>query len=87
MLIVSYSHNRVEGMALAKLSGLLLGFGLPVPHFLTHNGGLQYLFSWLPSFWVAKLFVSESIWAIIPAVLTSAAWIALAYRRFVRKLL
>ncbi|HPJ02934.1 MAG TPA: hypothetical protein PKU80_08855 [Candidatus Limiplasma sp.] len=84
MLIVSYSHNRVEGMALAKLSGLLL-FGLPVPFFL--NGGWQYPFSWLPSFWTAKLFFSQSIWAIIPAVLTSAAWIALAYRRFRRKLL
>lgn len=84
MLIVTYSHNRVEGMALAKLAGLLL-FGLPVPFFLT--GGLQYLFAWLPSFWVAKAFQSPDAWAAAAAIAVSAAWIAIQYRRFARKLL
>ncbi|MBE0601050.1 MAG: hypothetical protein IH607_04630 [Firmicutes bacterium] len=84
MLVVTYSHNRVEGMALAKLSGLLL-FGLPVPFFLT--SGLQYLFGWLPSYWIAKLFLSQNHLAILPAVLLSALWIWLQYRRFERKLL
>ncbi len=84
MLVVTYSHNRVEGMALAKLSGLLL-FGLPVPFFLTN--GLQYLFAWLPSFWIAKVFQSGSYLGVLPAALLSAAWIWLQYRRFERKLL
>ena len=84
MLIVTYSHNRVEGMALAKLSGLLL-FGLPVPFFLT--SGLQYLFCWLPSFWSAKVFQSGNYLSVLPAVLLSAAWSWLQYRRFERKLL
>jgi hypothetical protein len=51
LLIVAFSHNRVEGMALAKLSGVFL-LGLPVPFFL--SSGVQYLFSPLPSFWIAK---------------------------------
>jgi fluoroquinolone transport system permease protein len=84
MLIVVFSHNRVEGMALAKLASLLL-FGLPVPFFLT--GGLQALFAWLPSFWVAKAFSGPNAWAAIPAIAVSAAWIVLLYQRFARKLL
>lgn len=84
MLIVTFSHNRVEGMALAKLSGLLL-FGLPVPFFLTNE--LQYLFAWLPSFWIAKVFYNAKLWALLPALLVSFSWILAQYRRFARKLL
>ena len=84
MLIVVFAHNRVEGMALAKLAGLVL-FGLPVPFFLTN--GWQYLFAFLPSFWVAKLFHDTAWWAVIPAVLTSLAWIWAQYKRFERKML
>ena len=84
MLVVVCSHNRVEGMALAKVAGLLL-FGLPIPFFLT--SGLQYLFGWLPSFWIAKAFLTPSYWAVIPAMLVSAGWITVLYRRFERKLL
>jgi fluoroquinolone transport system permease protein len=84
MLIVVFSHNRVEGMALAKLSGLIL-FGLPVPFFLTN--GFQYLFVWLPSFWIAKVFLNADYWAVIPVVLVSCLWIWVQYKRFERKLL
>ena len=84
MLIVAFSHNRVEGMALAKLSGLIL-FGLPVPFFITNQ--FQYLFAWVPSFWIAKVFSGMNYWGIIPAVLVSCIWIWMLYRRFERKLL
>ncbi len=84
MLVVAYSHNRVEGMALSKISGLLL-CGFPVPFFLTN--GLQYLFGWLPSFWIAKLFQQQNYLDLLPAVLLSAMWIWLQYKRFERKLL
>ncbi len=84
MMIVVFSHNRVEGMALAKLSGLVL-FGLPVPFFF--HGGFQYLFAWLPSFWIAKVFADQAYWGVVPALLLSAALIWLQYRRFEKKLL
>ena len=84
MLIVVFSHNRVEGMALAKISGQIL-FGLPVPFLLP--GGYQYLFSWLPSFWIAKIFADQAYWGIAPAILVSAAWIWIQYKRFEKKLL
>ena len=84
MMIVVLSHNRVEGMAVAKLAGLAL-FGLPVPFFIT--GGLQYLFAWLPSFWIAKVFVGTDGWAVIPAIVLSLLWIWIFYKWFMRKLL
>lgn len=84
MLIVTFSRNRVEGMALAKLAGLAM-FGLPVPFFLTN--GTQYLFSFLPSFWIAKAFTTANDWFALPAIAVSALWIGLLYRRFSRRLL
>jgi len=83
LFLVAYSQNRVEGMALAKLSGVIL-LGLPVPFFLTT--GVQYLFSPLPSFWIAKAFTGGGLWNMIPALLTSALWIGAFRHRFERKL-
>ena len=65
MLIVTLSQNRVEGMAIGKIAGLVL-FGLPAPFFI--EGNFQYLLSWLPSFWTAKVFTTGSTWVAIPAI-------------------
>ena len=83
LLIVSFSHNRVEGMALAKLAGILL-LGLPVPFFLF--SGVQYAFFMLPTFWMAKLFADGRAVLILPAVFTGLMWTAALYRRFTGKL-
>lgn len=83
LLIVSLSHNRVEGMAVAKLSGLLM-LGLPVPFFLF--SGTQYLFSPLPSFWIAKLSKELSPLYAALALITSVLWLWALYGRFVKKL-
>ena len=83
LLVVAFSHNRVEGMALAKLAGVIL-LGLPVPFFI--GGGAQYLFSVLPSFWIAKLVLSENNLLLLPAVAASLLWIWALYRKFERKM-
>lgn len=83
LLLFSFSHNRVEGMAMAKLSGLLM-LGLPVPFFLISN--VQYLFSPLPSFWIAKFCLEQNTLFLLPAILSSVIWIGLLYRKFDRKL-
>ena len=83
MLIVAISRNRVEGMALAKLSGLLM-MGLPIPFFI--NSQYQYLAVPLPSFWMAKISMNQQYLLTIPAVLTAALWILLFYRWFKHKL-
>lgn len=83
LLVVSMSGNRVEGMAVSKLSGIAL-LGLIVPFFV--NSGAQYLFSPLPSFWIAKLCAQGQILYALPALAASFLWIAALYRRFERKL-
>ncbi len=83
LLVVSFSHNRVEGMALGKLLSALL-LGLPVPFFLAN--GAQYLFSPLPSFWIAKLFYSGSVWYAVPAIASSLVWVWVLYRKFSNKI-
>jgi fluoroquinolone transport system permease protein len=84
LLIVSFSHNRVEGMALAKLSGIIL-LGLPAPFFLL--SGAQYLFSVLPSFWVAKLCIQGNYLFAAPAVFLSIIWSLAFFAKFMRKLI
>jgi len=84
LLLFSFSHNRVEGMAMAKMSGLLL-MGLPVPFFLLSN--TQYLFSPLPTFWIAKLGMEQNLIYFFAAFLTSILWILLLYGKFRKKLM
>ena len=83
LLVVAFSHNRVEGMALAKLSGIVL-LGLPAPFFL--SSGIQYLFSVLPSFWIAKLCIDGNYLLAVLALLISFLWILALYGRFEKKL-
>lgn len=83
LLIFSLSRNKVEGMAMAKMSGLFM-LGLPVPFFLKTN--VQYLFSPLPSFWTAKLSMDFNPLFILPAIATLILWIWLFYKKFNLKL-
>jgi fluoroquinolone transport system permease protein len=83
LLIVAFANNRVEGMALAKTAGLIL-LGLPVPFFL--KNAAQYLFSPLPSFWIAKLFLESNYWFCLTAAASSLVWIWALYRKFVNKI-
>lgn len=83
LLLFAFPHNRVEGMAMAKLSGLLV-LGLPVPFFLLSD--TQYLFSPLPSFWIAKLCREQNMLFLPPAILSSLTWMMLIYRKFSRKI-
>lgn len=84
LLLFSFSHNRVEGMALAKLSGLLM-LGLPVPFFLSSKA--QYLFTPLPSFWTAKLVLENNVLLLPPAIISVFIWLVLLYRRFKQKIM
>lgn len=83
LLLVSFAHNRVEGMALAKLAGLLM-LGLPVPFFVF--SGIQYLFFALPSFWIAKYRLEGGLWLSLPAAASALLWIWALAGRFERML-
>lgn len=83
LIVFSFSKNKIEGMAVAKLSNLIL-IGLVVPYFV--DNGTQYLFSFFPSFWIAKLMMSPSYLFFLLATITGILWIWLLYKKFNKKL-
>lgn len=83
LFIISYANNKVEGMALAKLSGLFM-IGAFVPLFMTSN--IQYLFSFLPSFWIAKTIQNINFGNILMGLITNTVWFVLLFNVFNKKL-
>ncbi|HKL98566.1 MAG TPA: ABC transporter permease [Mobilitalea sp.] len=83
LLVVSIAGNRVEGLAVSKLSGLFF-LGLPIPFFV--KDGVQYLVSFLPSFWVAKYAIDHNVVYMLISIVVSLVWIKLLYKRLIRKL-
>ncbi len=83
LLLVAFAHNRVEGMALAKIAGLLM-LGLPVPFFMFSR--IQYLFFALPSFWIAKYRLEGEWQFALPAAASVVLWIWGLAGRFERRL-
>lgn len=82
MIVVSFAHNKVEGLALAKLSGLMM-LGLPFPFFM--NSGIEYVFFPLPSFWMSKLAIEHQYVYLIPTLTVTSVWMLLLLKRFVRR--
>lgn len=83
MVILSFARNKMEGMALVKLCGLLM-IGVPVAYFLTNP--IRYLFGILPSFWMGEICVKNNKLFFLPALLTSMAMIYGLYDRFQKKI-
>ncbi len=84
LLIVSFSSNKVEGMALAKLGGLFL-LGIPIPFFITETE--QYFGALLPSFWVAKYMLDFNIWSLLGATISVLLWSVSLYSKFDNKII
>jgi len=79
LFIFSFSRNRVEGMAMAKIASLIF-LGLVVPFFVLSD--VQYLAAILPSFWVAKLCKEGNSLLMLPIMALSLAWIGILGRKF-----
>lgn len=84
LLVVSLSNNKVEGMAMSKLSGLLI-IGIPVPFFM--EGNSQYFLFILPSFWSSKFAIEEKLLYLVIGSLVSMVWIFYLYKKFKRKIM
>ena len=87
MLLVSFAGNKVEGLALSKLTGLI-AMGLPAVWFL--ESPYKYGLSFLPSFWLGELIMASAdttpmiAYAII-GILCAVMWIAVFVQRFMRR--
>ncbi len=84
LFLFAFSRNKVEGMAMAKLAGIIL-LGLPIPFFIQSN--LQYLFSPLPSYWIARFCLEGDIVLFFIAFGLSMAYIPWFYRQVSRKII
>lgn len=82
MLVVGLAKNKVEGMALIKLSGFFL-MGYLGAYFLKPPA--VYLAGLLPGYWLGRMVLEQTaLWA-LPAALVACGWIALFYRGFDRR--
>lgn len=82
LLILTISSNKLEGMAVAKLSGLMM-FGAAIPFFIKDD--LQYVLFLLPSFWIGKAVCENVLLYMLPAFALSALWICFLLKRYLNK--
>jgi fluoroquinolone transport system permease protein len=90
MLLVSIASNKVEGLAVSKLLGILI-FGIPLAWFA--NSYLKVFGYLLPTYWVADMLIQAKAGQIIKYVadfllgmLCVSIWLGGLYRLFVRKI-
>lgn len=79
LLILTVSSNKLEGMAVAKLSSSTI-LGAAVPFFIQSD--VQYTISPLPSFWIGKAISENVMLYMLPAFALSAMWICLLLKRY-----
>jgi fluoroquinolone transport system permease protein len=83
LMVVTLSNNKVEGLAVTKLSGIMM-IGIPVPFFIDQN--IQYICSLLPTYWLAKYAMNGNLLNCLLSLLTSIFWILILWRKFNTKL-
>lgn len=79
LIIITFAKNKMEGMALIKLVGLLI-MGIPGAYFI--KGPTQYTMGFSPSFWLAKLNLTKQYIYAIPTVITSGIIILFLVKKF-----
>ena len=83
LLILTFSSNKLEGMAVTKLSTLMV-CGAAIPFFIKHD--VQYALSPLPSFWIGKTICENALLYMLPAFILSITWICFLLKRYLRKI-
>lgn len=81
LFIISMSANKVEGMAMGKLSGVML-LGIFIPFFIP--GSVQYIGGILPSYYVGKFITTgQGVWMGF-GLFVALVWLFSFYRRFIK---
>lgn len=78
MLVVTLSTNKLEGMALTKISSLLM-LGAVVPYVMPKPYG--YLLAFMPSFWTGAQVTEKQPFFLPVAVMVSGVWILVLKRK------
>ena len=83
LLVVAISSNKVEGMAVGKLSGLF-GMVLFVPYVVT--GTIKYVCCVFPMFWIGEWSLSGGWVKLIAAFIEFGFWIYILFLKFQNKM-
>ena len=78
LLVIALSANKLEGMAVTKLSSLII-LGAVVPWFVP--APLCFGLSFLPSFWMGKAMLESRLTYFLPSYSVAGGWIAALWRR------
>lgn len=78
LLIVTVSSNKLEGMAVTKLSSLMM-LGAVIPYFVP--APFSFGFSFLPSFWMGKGVLEGSLLYLLPSIAAGGCWIPALWMR------
>lgn len=81
LLVLTFSSNKLEGMAVAKLATLTI-FGAAVPFFIRSD--MQYAASFLPSFWIGRAVSEGRPLSMLSAFALSVVWIGFLLKRYLR---
>lgn len=81
LLLVTFAKNKVEGLAVSKLMGIMM---LPVlvPFFTGSPWGMAA--GVFPAYWMGLLVNGDLIW-LLPGILVSGIWLWLLYARMSRR--
>ena len=71
-LILKFSKNRLEGMAVCKIATLTI-LGAAIPFVI--QGREKYFFAWLPSFWMGNGMLSGSEKEVVVSIVVFLMWI------------
>ena len=83
LLVLTLSSNKLEGMAVTKLSTLSI-LGAVIPFFIKDN--IQYVSFLLPSFWIGKAACENRLLYILPAFALSTIWIWFLLKRYLHQI-
>lgn len=81
LLIVTVSSNKLESMAVTKLSSLLM-LGAVIPYFVP--APFSFGFSFLPSFWMGTAMVEGSLLDLLPSIAAAGCWVSALWMRSYR---
>lgn len=83
LLVVTLSSNKLEGMAITKLSSLII-FGAAVPYFVpTPFSFFAFL---LPSFWIGKAIIENNMIFMLLSIIAAGCWIMILQKKYFKKL-
>ena len=77
LMVVTFSSNKLEGMAITKLSSLII-MGCLAPYFVPTP--LRYVLSFMPSYWTGAGITENSPLLMLPGVAIAGLWILILYK-------